>query len=543
MKNLFLKAVSKKDTMTDNGAISNSSTGKAIIDQFGSVTNYMDRNYEDVVNDQETLWKENAELAVKFIFYLRMITRKTKINNSFISDNVQTGQGLRDEAFKRLVWLADKHPMIFNRNIWMLPIVGSWKDVWTLMFYDYKLGVNAINHKVIFELIIQGINCEEHIDLIKKFMPRIKSKSKLITEWNVYSNKLAKEFAKYAKLTAKEYNKFKSTGKAHEFQKLISANLYDNIKWNCIPGRALSKLVNSKFLKNHNLEESYLSWLDKQPMVKFNGYAHELGLAYKKSYIQNYLDITKKFTLNKQFNSLIESAKNNGGIKGNVWCALDTSGSMTCNITKNGLTAMDVCMSLGVFFSTLNQGAFHKNVIMFDSVSRIKQLEGEFCDMMKQIPMNAMGGTNFQSVVDEIIKVRRNNPNIPLEDYPQTLLIVSDMHFNPSGRFYRDSISREDELTNYEAMKEKLSEVFPKEFVDDMKFIWWCVSSSTTQFPATMEDGGCYIMSGFDGSTISLILGEEDKVNENGEKIKLSMEELVIKALNQEILLQITMSE
>lgn len=541
MDNLFLKAASKKDTVTQNGAISNSSTGKAIIDQFGSVSGYMNRDYLTVCADQNVLWEENADLALKFIFYLRMITRKVKINESFVSDNVQTGQGLRDESFKRLLWLAENHPTIFYHNIWILPIVGSWKDVWTLLFYDNKFEVNAIDHKAIFELIKQGLACEEQCELIKKFMPRIKSKSKLTTDWTQYTNKLAKEFAKYIGFTAKEYNQFKASGKAHEFQKLISNNLYNNLKWNCIPGRALSKLVNSKFLSNHNLEESYLAWLDKQPMVKFNGYVHELGFEYIKAYVNNSLNLTKIFTFNKQFNTLIETAKDNGGIKGNVWCALDTSGSMTCRINESGLSAYDVCVSLGIFFSTLNSGAFHKNVIMFDDESRVKQLTGDFCDMIKQIPRNAMGGTNFQSVVDEIVRIRENNPQIPLEDYPSTLLIVSDMEFNPSGHYSR-KYTREEELTNYEAMKEKLSAVFPKEFVDDMKFIWWNVASSTTQFPATMEDGGCYVMSGFDGSTISLILGGDDKVNEKGDKIKLSMEELVIKALTQEILLQATIN-
>ena len=40
-----------------------------------------------------------------------------------------------------------------------------------------------------------------------------------------------------------------------------------------------------------------------------------------------------------------------------------------------------------------------------------------------------MGSTNFQSVVDEIVRIRKSNPNIPLEDYPSTLLVVSDMQF------------------------------------------------------------------------------------------------------------------
>lgn len=539
MENFFLKATSKKNTVTENGEISNSSSGKAIIDQFGSVSNYMRRNYDDVCVDQTNLWYENADLAVKFIFYLRMITRKIKVNNIFVTESVQNGQGLRDESFKRLIWLAENHPHVFNKNIWLLPIVGSWKDLWTLMFYDYDMERNAINRKVIFELIKQGLASDDHCDLIKKFMPRIKSSSKTKTSWTKFTNIVAQEFAEYIGVSIKEYNKLKTSGNAHDFQKFISNGLYQNINWNHIPGKALTKLVNSKFLKNHNLEKTYIDWLNTQPTAKFTGYVYELGRVFNKSYGD--LNLTEKVTINKQFNHLIELAKENGGIKGNVWCALDTSGSMTTPCGRNSkVTAMDVCMSLGIYFSTLNEGAFHKHVIMFDDNSHVKKLSGEFCDMMKQVPRNAMGGTNFQSVVNEIVRIRKQFPEIPLEDYPQTLLIVSDMEFNPSRMSWRPSYAKmPQELSNHEAMIKKLSDVFPKEFVDSMKFIWWNVASETTQFPATMDDGGCYLMSGFDGSVISLILGETEEKSAS-EKKSMTMEELVLKALNQEILLQVT---
>ena len=538
MENLFLKAVGKKDTVTANGAISNSSTGKAIIDQFGSASNYMKRMNGDVYNDQATLWKENPELAVKFIFYLRMITRKVKVNKMYVTEKIQTGQGLKDESFKRLLWLAENHKDVFNRNIWLLPVVGSWKDVWTLMFYDnVHIGTNVINHKVIFELIKQGLASEEHCDLVKKFMPRIKSSSKLKTDWTNFTNTIAKEFAEYIGISVKDYNVLKASGTAHDFQKFISNRMFDNINWNHVPGRALTKLVDSKFLKNNNLEDKFMEWLDKQPTAKFTGYVYELGKVFREE--KNKLSLIKKTTLNKQFDHLVKIANENGGIKGNVWCALDTSGSMGCDY-GNKIRPIDVCMSLGVFFSTLNKGAFHKNVIMFDDKSRVKQLSGDFCDMMTQIPKNAMGGTNFQSVVNEIVSIRVNNPNIPLEDYPQTLLIVSDMNFNPSRASWRGfGYERQTELSNYEAMVAKLKTVFPHDFVDSMKFIWWNVGTETVQFPATMDDGGCYMLSGFDGSVVSLILGEQEE--KNNEKKKMTMEEVVINALNQEILLQVTL--
>jgi hypothetical protein len=140
----------------------------------------------------------------------------------------------------------------------------------------------------------------------------------------------------------------------------------------------------------------------------------------------------------------------------------------------------------------------------------------------------AWGGTNFQSIVNEIIRIRTSRPNIPLNDYPTTLLVVSDMQFNNCGN-----------STNYEVMKRKLYSVFPAEFVDSMKFIWWQVNGRRVKdVPATLDDGGCYFISGFDGSLVTLLLGAEAQIidEKTGEKRTPTMEELMEIAMNQEIL-------
>jgi len=522
--------------LTENGAISYATTGKAITDQFGKAANYRGRDINAVFKEQEALWLENHEQALRFPFYLRMVTRKVKVNNDNVTEKVQKGQGVRDESFKRLLWLAAHQPDTFYKNIWALPIVGSWKDLWTLMFYDITLNLNVINREVIFDLINQGLKCNAHMELIKKFMPRIKSNGKCTTDWTRITNMLAREYANYNGLRYAEYNKLKTSGTAHDFQKLICSGRFKDINWNLIPGRALSKLASQKFLAKHELEKAYTDWVLAQPTVKYTGYVYELAKEVMNTSgwnpRANKMPLFKKITIDKQFDELVKKAVEDGSILGNVWCALDTSGSMTSRVVGD-ISAFDICISLGVFFSTINTGAFHKNVIMFDNVSRVKQLKGGFCDMITDIVSSntAWGGTNFQSVIDEIVRVRKQNPNIPLEDFPQTLLVVSDMQFNPAGRNVN---------TNYEEMKKKLYEVFPTEFVDSMKFIWWQVTGRTSDVPATLDDSGCYFFSGFDGSIVSLLLGGEMAEKEAITKKQPTMEEMINAALGQEILSYIT---
>lgn len=533
----------KNITLTENGAITYASAGKALIDQFAHVGTAMGRPINQVFAEQNELWKENPEMAIRFPFYLRLVTRKVKVSENEKTETVQKGAGLRDEAFKRILWVAYNQPEAFKRNAWLLPVVGSWKDLWTLMLLDME-NQNRLDKEFIFSIMAAGLDDSTQCDLIRKYMPAIKSTEKCKTERAKTLNVLAKAFAQFLGLNAKEYRKMKASGTAHDFQKLICSRSYVDIDWKTIPGRALMHLISGKFLDNHGLTESYLKWVMNQPTVKFTGYVYELGKKLDEMRFGAYRGRTLTpsiaatiYTINKQFDGLIELAKQDqGGLKGNVLCALDTSGSMEGGINgQNGLTSYDVCVSLGIYFAELNEGFYHNKVAMFDDVSRMFQLDGTFAEKWQAIrnATTAWGSTNFQSVIDLLVRERQAHPSIPESEFPQTLLVVSDMQFNPSGS-YRYGEKRE--MTNQEAARKKLRTVFSDEFVDNFKFIWWyCASRDGAghDVPATMEQGGNYLFSGFDGSIITLLLGGEEQTKPDGQP--LTMEEMVNKALSQEI--------
>ena len=287
----------------------------------------------------------------------------------------------------------------------------------------------------------------------------------------------------------------------------------------------------------------------EQPVAKFTGYVFELAKRLRedrgsRSYYygsrNTKIPMELKHTLDAQFKGLVDKARADGKITENVWCCLDTSGSM--NQPVKGLKDIycsDVATSLALFFADLNTGPFHNKVIMFDNVSTPYDMKGEsFCDRIMSLPSVGCGGTNFQSAVDEIIKIRKAHPEIPLEQYPTTILVVSDMQFNPSNRGYYGGSIRKQE-TNYEYSVNSLKKVFPSDFVDNMKFIWWdCVSRyGNTDYEGTIDDGGCYFFSGFDGSIINILMNEDAVMDEKtGEVRRPTAEELVMKALSQEIL-------
>ena len=521
--NLFLQAVNQYNTYTENGAISHGSTGDALVDYFAKAGTFRERKLKEVYADVSRIWAESPILSLQMLFYLRMITRNTE--GFFDSETVQKGQGNRDEFRKAIGWAAKYKPEIFYKNMWLIPVTGTWKDLW------HEDLIHVLDRQKVYDLIKRGMEDDFNAPLIAKYLPKIRSKSQSFNDRHKALNKFALGLCEYLGWTGKEYRQFKAAGEAHKFQQLMSAGLWEELDFARISGKALFQLVNKKgkdgktTLERHQLENRFLEWIKTQKTDKFTGYVYELFKTVSPG-----MSIVQKYTVDKQFDGLIELAtKDQGGISGNVWCALDTSGSMTCQVA-NAVTAYDICVSLGIYFSTLNEGSFKDHVIMFDNVSTVLKLSGSFSDKAMQIQRasTAWGSTNFQSVIDEIVRVRKSNPKVPISDFPDTLIVVSDMQFNPVGGSAD---------TNYQEAMKKLAKVgLPK-----MKIVWWWVTGRAADFPSTIEDEGVTMIGGFDGSVVSLILGgEQTIVDESTGKVRqLNAYENMLKALDQEVLKQV----
>ena len=129
-----------------------------------------------------------------------------------------------------------------------------------------------------------------------------------------------------------------------------------------------------------------------------------------------------KMTIDKQFDGLLQLGKMKTTRK--VICAIDRSVSMSRFVAKT--TAMNIAESLGVYFSNLLEGAFHKWVIRFSSRSEWVQLKGTFCEQKLQMTWGGCpSNTDFQSIIDSFVRVRIQKPQVPESDFPDTLLVVN----------------------------------------------------------------------------------------------------------------------
>ena len=531
MSNAFLKAVQQHDFLTENGALSHSTTGDALLDYFAKAATYRQRSATEVAGDLSRMWAVSPLMTLMIVFYNRMVSRPL---HGFVDcPAVQKGQGSRDEFRKAICWLHISHPDVLEKNLWLVPVVGKWNDLW------HEDVVETLPRDKVYALVERGLTDDFNRPLIAKYLPRIRSKSNITQPRHLMLNAWARGLCTHLSWTEREYRKFKSNPehRAHEFQRQMCARAWDALDFSRIPGKALFKLVSDsgkdgKSAIERNVEARYIEWLDGQPVAKFTGYVYELVRAVKGQKLSR----AKKMTFDKQFAGLIDLAtKDHGGLRENVWCAIDTSGSMQAQVAP-GVSAFDICIGMGVYFASLNEGAFKDHVVMFDNTSSTLKLAGTFTDKIQQIlgRQVAWGSTNFQSVIDEIVRVRKDNPSIPVSDFPTTLIVVSDMQFNPG-----DASNTQ---TNYDLAMTKLKAVgLPK-----LRIVWWWVTGRGKDFPTSLDDKGVIMIGGFDGAILSLLLGgEAPKVDAPvsqstaAAQPSITAAEAMVKALDQEVLRQL----
>lgn len=538
--NAFLKAAmmeTSKTTELGNGALKYVTTGSPFVDQFGKITQYKElRSYSDITKDMEELWSLNPELTLRFTFYIRMITRQIKLLPTGKTKTVQRGQGLKHESIMRMIWLAINHPKTFWKNSTFIMTVGSWHDIFQMLSYDLQFhdwSGRVLDWNKFGDIIKAGLSLEITSDLVKKYLPQIKSKSACHTIEAQANMKIAKflSFYLFPEIETKEarykaYRKLKASGNAHVWQQQISRQEYDEIDFNLIPGRALAKLVNGKFLENHDLEEKYEEWTINRPASKYTGYVYELMAPVKKSWHNQPLKPYQEDTINKQFYGLIETAKKDMNDQTSMIVVVDSSGSMTSEVSGTKVSSYDVAKSMALYFSYLLKGPFNKAYFEFNTTCKLRHWTGDTPVKNLQNDNNSYNGsTNFQSVADTFANLKKGG--LAEEEFPTGILCISDGCFNYDGS----------NRTNFESLKAKLRAAgFSETYVNNFKVVLWDIpnyyySKPQTAFEGSADTPNLYHMSGLDGSAIAFLMGT--KYNE---VIPKSSEELFLAAMNQEVL-------
>ena len=545
-------------TLSGNGALKYSSSGNPFLDDFASIGRYRElRSYDSVSEDMSRLWEIDPLLTLKLTLYLRIISRQEK--NMYPTKTVQRGQGLKHEYILRCIWLAEHCPLTFIANLPIFIEGGSWDDLFTILRYDLKLN-GWDNRKVrwddVYSIIDMGCRNAKTVDLVKKYMPRIRTNKSITTDdsrangiiarwlaWKMFPNTTIAE-------RANKYRKFKASGNAHTWQQLISNHNYDMIDFNKLPGRVLSQMVKSRttihvvkdgelhelpsdgtsFIDRHNLTVKYMDWLQNQKTVKFTGYVYELFKNVKYRYPRE-MSEAEIMTINRQFEGLLETGKKDVDTNSKFIVVKDISGSMTARVTGLDVTAECVASSMALYFSEFLTGPFKNMCINFSDVPTLFKFKGETpVDKFLSDNKSWVGSTNFVGVAKLLVRIKESG--VAESNFPTGIICVSDGEFN--SPYSRGSKS----ITNFNAFLNILREGgFSEEFVKNFKIVLWDIPNDYYggRPKATFEDLGdaenFFYMSGLDPAAISFLMtGKYNK------KVPKTAEELFESAMDQELL-------
>ena len=540
--NAFIKEGMKAshETTSGNGALKYSTSGNDFVDDFASIAKYKEpRSYEEVAKTMQLLYSIDNVKAVKMAIFIRLITRKSQVmkdKSVETLEEVQRGQGLKNEGIMRMLWLALNHSSVFKVNLPLFIAAGSWKDVITMMNLDLQFHGwkdRKLDWTFFGKVIKAGLLNPGTSQLVRKYLPTIRTDAKcrtlesqadtLIGRW------LAKQFfPEDEKFVAyKKYRQLKSKGTAHKWQQLISKEMYNELNFDSIAGRALALLVGSKFLQNHNLVARYSEWIKSKPVAKFTGFVFELfkplGNGYRLRHIEDY----KEATINAQFAQLVKTGKEGVNTNAGLVVVRDTSCSMTSQAVGCSMSSYDVAKSMALYFSEFLTGPFANSFAEFANTCTLQQWKGSTpVDKYLNDRCEAYGGTNFQSVIDLFIQL--NGRGVPEKDFPTGILCVSDGEFNRCGT---------NTSTNFQTAIRKLrSAGFSKEYVDNFKIILWDIPNSyygksETKFEDFADAPNFFYLSGYDPSSVAFIMeGKECKVTPR------NASELMETALDQELL-------
>jgi hypothetical protein len=185
----------------------------------------------------------------------------------------------------------------------------------------------------------------------------------------------------------------------------------------------------------------------------------------------------EKNALNATWASLPDFGSNENAI-----AVIDTSGSMYWDADPKPAS---VALSLGLYFAEHNTGIYKNHFIEFSERPQLIEIKGEtFVDRLRYVAsFNEAANTNLERVFELILESAVKN-NVPQEDLPAKLIIISDMEF--------DSCVCGSGVTNFKCAKKKF-EAHGYKLPD---VVFWNVASRNRQQPVTMNEKGVALVSG-----------------------------------------------
>ena len=180
----------------------------------------------------------------------------------------------------------------------------------------------------------------------------------------------------------------------------------------------------------------------------------------------------------------------------NILPLVDVSGSMGSQVGKNSnLTCMDVAVSLGLYLADKNVGKFKDTFLTFSAEPKLLNLKGNVIQKMNQMVKSDWGmNTNLVKAMDLILSTAIKG-EVPQEEMPDMLLILSDMQFDQCAKFDDSAmqmIKRKFESAGYEVPS----------------IVFWNLNAHDN-VPVKYDTRGVALVSGFSPAIVKAVLSAD----------------------------------
>lgn len=465
----FVDAVVNQEARTANGMKARKSTANAVVDLFYNSGASRGKN---IVPAFTAALVENRELALRVAAWLR---------------DARGGAGERQLFRDILKYLEKTDTVAAKALLHKVPELGRWDDIFVFETKEMKAEAYTM------------------------LGDALRARNGLAAKWTPRQGKLAVEIREFFGMSPKFYRK-----SLVELTKVVESQMcakeWEAINFSHVPSVAAARYKKA-FNRNTPKYAEYVQALVKgdNPEVKVNA-----SVAYPydvlKGRINNYgvsFDKTELDLIQKQWEALPNYVGD-----ANILPLVDVSGSMTCAAGKNTkLSCLEVAVSLGLYLADKNKGKFKDTFLTFSSKPELLHLKGNINQKIDQMVKSTWGmSTDLTEAVKKILNTAIKG-NVPKEEMPTMVLILSDMQFNACVEHDDNAI-------------EMIARKYEEAGYEMPKVVFWNLNASYGNAPVKFDKSGTALVSGFSPAVVKpLLAGDLDSFTPEAVMLKTIMDD------------------
>ncbi len=481
----FIKQMMRDNTRTFNYALTHSTSDSAIIDLFflmGAARNISEDDIKTLLNEA---LEEDKDKTLKLLVYARDIA-----------------EGLGERRFFRifLKYLQLKnYDDELNKLIKNIPSLIK-EDIIRaddfIDFANYLIKKEGITKKIsrvddILNQLFELLSDDKISAIVAKWMPR---KSKKHHELVLYMRKhgFISSYSDYRKTVL---------SKSDTIEQKISAKEQDEIDLSKVPSIALHRY--RRAFHRYGLLEKFIKDV-KEGKADLNAKRLTPGKivhTYLSDTMRVFWDISEDFLNNESSKTLFEllelqwqNLKKLDDLpkEYKAIAMIDVSSSMNCP----NYIPISNALGLGLFMAENNPNPVFKDYFMtFTAEPRFLKVKGHDISEKINNAMELVGyNTDIQKAFEAILE-RADEANVPAEEMPTHLVVISDMEF--------DSSAIDGTSVNALKMVDELYDAFGYE---RPVLVFWNVNGRLSNVPAKDDDKNVLLVSGSSQNIINLML-------------------------------------